>query len=244
MKFEAKKSMLINIIKFASPLVDEAVFEFEDKNLLVEAVDPADVAFVSVDTDVEEFNEYSMGGEIFGTNLNKIEDILGLASSEDTKVTGLLEKETIDLTYIFENIEYTTSPIDPSTIREAEKPNLDLPISLKMDAKEFKQGIRASSMVSNAVNFIVKNEKLYIEAEGDDDSASYEMSPGEEIYDVSGLNNNMKAKFSLNYLEDISKNFSSDSEVQLNLGDEMPLEIYYQTPETEVMYVLAPRIVA
>jgi len=226
-----------------SVLVDECKIRLNEEELAIRAVDPANVGMVDLTLEAAAFESYEADGGVIGVNLNRLEDIVGMASADDL-VHLELDEETRKLHIRMDGLSYTLALIDPDSIRqEPDIPDLDLPAQIVVEGNQLDRGITAADMVSDHIRLRVDDvdEAFYIQAEGDTDDVDFEMDR-EDLIDLQvGPADSL---FSLDYLKDMNKAIPGDAEVTVELGEEFPVKLHYELAEGlgNVTYMLAPRI--
>jgi proliferating cell nuclear antigen len=232
---------LKDAIESISTLVDEAKFRFTTDGLSVRAVDPANVAMVSLDLSKEAFDSFdSTEGEL-GIDLTKMNGIMEMADKGDN-IEIDLEETAHKLVIRMRGLSYTMSLLDPSSIRKEPKvPTLELPTHIIVRGEDLKRAVKAAEKVSDYMSMGVNGEIFFMEAEGDTDNVRVEMTKDQLIDFKPG---EAKSLFSLDYLTDISKIAGKAGEVTIDIGKDYPLKIRFKISDGhgEVSYMLAPRV--
>jgi proliferating cell nuclear antigen len=224
-------------------LVDECKIHLEEDGLSIKAVDPANVGMVDLELAAEAFESYEADGGVIGVNLDRLDSIAGMANS-DQLVEMELDEETRKLHIQIDGLEYTLALIDPDSIRqEPDIPDLDLPANVVIEGADIDRAVTAADMVSDHIALGVDegDELFYVDAEGDTDDVHLELTR-EDLIDLTvGPAHSL---FSLDYLKDMNKAIPNDGEVSVELGEEFPVKLHFETAEGlgEVSYMLAPRI--
>ena len=224
-------------------LVDECKIRLDEDELTIRAVDPANVGMVNLTLDAGAFESYETDGGVIGVNLQRLEDIAGMAGSDDL-VHLELDEETRKLHISIDGLEYTLALIDPDSIRkEPDLPDLDLPATVVIEGRDIDRAVKAADMVSDhiALGVDADAEEFYVDAEGDTDDVHLELGRDDLIDLTAG---EARSLFSLDYLKEMNKAIPKDAEVHINLGEEFPVELEFEIAEGsgQVTYVLAPRI--
>ena len=236
-------STLRSALDSVSVLVDECKIRLNEEEMAIRAVDPANVGMVDLALDAAAFESYEADGGVIGVNLNRLEDIAGMANSGDL-VHLELDEETRKLHIEIEGLSYTLALIDPDSIRqEPDIPDLDLPAEIVLEGAQLDRGIKAADMVSDHIRLRVDGaaETFHIEAEGDTDDVDLELD-SEDLIDLTA--GPADSLFSLDYLKDMNKAIPGDAEVRVELGEEFPVKLHYEFGEGlgQVTFMLAPRI--
>jgi len=112
-----------------------------------------------------------------------------------------------------------------------------------LEGRDIDRAVKAADMVSDHIRFRCDetNETVHIEAEGDTDDVSLELTKDdlESITPAEGT-----ALYSLDYVKDLSREFPKNDELSLTFGQEFPMMIEYELADGEctVLAMLAPRI--
>jgi proliferating cell nuclear antigen len=226
-----------------SVLVDECKIRLEDDGLTIRAVDPANVGMVDLSLAAAAFESYETDGGVIGVDLSRLEDIAGMADT-DQLVELELDEETRKLHIQFDGLEYTLALIDPDSIRqEPDLPDLDLSAEIVLEGRDIDRAVKAADMVSDhiALGVDADAEQFYVDAEGDTDDVHFELDHGDLIALTAG---DAHSLFSLDYLKEMNKAIPNDAEVTLELGEEFPVKMHFDIAEGQgnVTYMLAPRI--
>ncbi len=232
---------LKDTIESISTLVDEARFKLTADGVSVRAVDPANVAMVSLDLAKDAFDSFEATEGELGIDLTKLNGILEMADKND-KIELSLDETAHKLVIRMRELSYTMSLLDPSSIRKEPKvPALDLPAHIVIRGEDLKRAVRAAEKVSDYMSMGVRGEVFFMEAEGDTDNVQLEMTKDQLIDLKAG---EAKSLFSLDYLTDISKIAGKTGEVSIDIGKDYPLKVRFKIAENhgDVSYMLAPRV--
>lgn len=240
-KAEIEADVLKDVVGATTALVDEGKLRVSEDGVSLRAVDPANVAMVTMSLDVDSFEEFEGSEGELGLDLLKLSDILGMAGKDDV-VDIELDEETHKLRLQFGGLSYTMSLLDPNSIRKEPKiPQLDLPAEIKLDGREFQRAVRAAEKVSDHMVLGVKDDTFYVEAEGDTDKVRLELSKDELIGLKSGT---ARSLFSLDYLGSMAKAIGKADAVTIDLGVDYPVKMHFKVSggKGQIGYLLAPRI--
>lgn len=240
-KAEIGADILRDSIKSISTIVDEAKFKIMGKGIYVRAVDPANVAMVSLELTSDAFDKYEATELELGVDLVRLMDALDMAE-KNASVIMEFNEETHKLQLGIGGLSYTLALLDTSTIRkEPNVPQLDMPTSVKIDGSTFKRIVKAAEKIGEYITLGIKGDVFFMEAEGDTDRVKLEMTKDEVIDLVPGESRSL---YSLDYLANISKAVSSTTELTIELSIDYPVNISFGLAEGKgsVKYLLAPRI--
>jgi proliferating cell nuclear antigen len=235
--------VLKTISKAMVSLVSEARFHFKPEGLHSRAVDPANVAMVIVDVPSSSFESYGVEGEfVAGIDVNRIFDIS--KSIKNDEIVELSITDETSLTVKFGSVRYSVSLIEPSAIRKEPRiPQIDLPAKIVMDAGDFRKAIIAADKISDHVVFRTTSEGFFIEAEGDVDRITFNLTK-DELAEFNGQP--ARSMFSLEYLKEFVKVASPGDVLTIRLGNDYPGRMIFEVAagKVKVEYILAPRIEA
>ncbi len=231
---------LRDAIEAVSSLVDEVKFSLSEKGLELKAVDPANVAMVSLLVRPEAFDYFKVTPGEIGVDLVRLSDVLSMADKGEN-VQLELDEENHKLKIGVGSLSYTLSLIDPTAIKKEPRiPELDLPAHVTLPGGELRRAVKAAEKVSDHVILGVSDESFYMEAKGDIDSLKLKI-PSTELLGMKP--GEARSLFSLDYLEDMSKAIGKATEVTLEMGIDYPLRVNFKLRQSiDISYLLAPRI--
>jgi proliferating cell nuclear antigen len=234
-----------SFISKLDPLVEEAKIHVSNDGIRTIAVDPANVGMVDAGLSVDAFQMLETDGGVLGLNLDRLDELVGLAENKSDLIHLELDAAKRKLRVSVGNIDGTMALIDPDSIRqEPELPALELPMYAKMKGKELKQGLTAADMVSDHVQLQAKPNSSHftLTAEGDTDSISKEFEEDRDLalYEPGEAN----SLFSLEYLKDITKPITKQTIVSMELGEEFPVILSHDFAGNNgtCVNMIAPRI--
>jgi proliferating cell nuclear antigen len=238
-----KGGVIKEFVSTLRAIVDEAKIRVGQDGIHTRAVDPANVAMYDISLAAGAFESYDATEGVLGVNLERFEEVLKLAKKNDL-VQLSFNTTSFKLVIHIDGVEFTMALIDPDSIRkEPEIPEMDLPISLTLEEAQISRGVKAADMVSDHIRFRCDEAEttVYIEAEGDTDNVSLELAD-DDLVALTAADGN--ALYSLDYVNDISKQFPKGTEITLTFGGDFPMMFEYQFSdgECDVLAMLAPRI--
>jgi len=135
--------------------------------------------------------------------------------------------------------------IDPDAIRqEPDIPDLDLGGEFVVPGRAIARGLSAADLVSDHIRFEgVADDTLRLSADGDTDTVDLAIDDALIDGELTG-DGETESLFSLEYLTDITRPIGSDSAVTVDLGNEMPVKLHFETGggDINVEAMVAPRI--
>ncbi|OUJ18743.1 DNA polymerase sliding clamp subunit PCNA [Methanonatronarchaeum thermophilum] len=239
-KASIKTGKLKESLDAVGRLVDEIKLNITEEGLNTKAVDPANVAMALLTIPEDEFESYNYTEDMtIGIDLNRIDDILSLASNED--ILKIETEEGSMMNIQVSGFEYNISLIDPSTIRkEPNIPDLELPAEIVLNGQRIQRAIKATEKISDYIVLSTEDNSLIITGEGDTDSVKIDLTEDDLIKIDS--TENARSLFSLDYLSDMSKSIQKAPEVTMHLGTDYPIMFKFNIAGSNIEYLLAPRI--
>ncbi len=235
MKIELKKiTAFCNIVQALTP---ECRLLVTDAGINTLAVDTANVGMVSCSLPKESFQEYTETKAEIGMDLTKWKGILGIL--KDGPVTIQRDKDN-RLIFSDGRYTYTLSSLDPTTVRKRPNvPNIGLPVTVTLDAKEYAETIRAMGVIGDKIKFEIDGERFELSTEGDTDKLRKELT-GQPRDKKNGAA--VASLFSLDYLKDTARVMKEAGTITLHLGQDHPCRFDFDIEGLEASFLLAPRI--
>jgi len=215
------------------------------------AADPANVAMVFAEIDVEAFESFDSGKGVIGLNVNRLDDIISFASAGDlVHLQWNDETRRLDVTITTGGGEFTydLALIDPGAIRaEPELPDLSEQLTERftISGGQFDTAIDAVTLCSDhviieaCVQDVAPRIRFY--SEGDTDQSTWTFDGDDCVF--IDVDTEKASMFSTDYFEDMSKPIPNDAEVTFRLGEDFPTQWEYEADEgVSVVNMLAPRI--
>jgi len=220
-------------------LVSEAKFEFSSNAMSVKAVDAAHIAMLVLDVDKEGFIEYDAEAEELGVDLEKVKDILKLASSGDVVE---ISKESGKLTFQIGNLTRSMPLIDTSALTVPKVPNIGLPAKVVVSKNDFVNGIKAAESISDSITLEVTPTEFEMYSEGDEDLSKLTL-PKDMVQEID-CEETVKSTYPVDYLLKLAKAMDSANFITIYLGKDYPVKIVFDVAKEKgkVTYLLAPRI--
>lgn len=269
--FEAKidANVLRESIEAITAVVDEGRLRITEEGFKLRAVDPANVAMVSLELQQDAFDDYRFKRELksksksesesevgvkvkveaagdamdaieVGIDFVKLLGILGICGSEEVNLR--LAGQAQKLFMRMGSLSYTLSLLDTTSLRKEPKvPVLEFPVQVIIEKEEFRRTIRAAEKIGDHIVLGVDGEEFYMAVEGETDKLRLTLRKEQLIHLTPGT---LHSLYSLNYIAAMSKGMSHADSITLNLGKDYPLQIDFEVADGKgkVSYLLAPRI--
>ena len=242
-KSSIKGNKIKEVTTALTAMVDEARLNITPDGLSVKAVDPANVAMVSMTLEKDAFESFEATEGVLGIDLTKLSGFIEMADNEDVVELELIE-DAHKLKIAFRGLSYTMSLLDPEAMRKEPKiPSLDLPVEISISGTDFKYGLKAADKIAEYVTFgIGENAAMfYLSASGDMDEIIYEV-PVDRLKIIKA--SEAKSLFAMEYLIKIQKLAEKTGEITIIMGKDYPIKIGFPISEGKgtVEYMIAPRI--
>ncbi len=240
-KAQVRSEVLKELLAVIQTLVDEAKFNISKDGIKIKAVDPAHVAMVEMSLDAGAFEKFEADESELGIDIEKLSDVLKLAKAGDV-VSMDLDEQKNRMVFRVDNITRRMSLVETAGMSEPKVPNLSLPSTIRLKARELSMGIKASESVSDHISLTATPEGFELVSEGDTDSVNLHLS--KEQLEELDCSEETRSLFSLDYFSNMVKSIDNDAVVTLNLGTDYPvkLEFDFADGNGKVRYLLAPRI--
>jgi proliferating cell nuclear antigen len=237
LKLENPK-LFSEIISIISELVLEVRIKVNNDGLSITAIDPANVAMVIFKLPKTSFSQIEIEqDEVLGVSLESLKAVL--RRIKPTSVLVITKEENELKLEIKDKIkrEFNLALID---IEGDEKgiPNLDFVSKITMSSLDFSEVIEDSSVVADSCTFITEPNKFIIQAKGSLNSFKSEFSSDE----LNILAGDSKSKYSLEYLQKMTKATKLNEKITVNFSSDYPLRLDFITNQLELSFILAPRV--
>lgn len=240
----AEPKYLKESIAIISDLVNEARFKVTKDAIELIAMDPANVAMVIYKLLSSSFVEYDVKGTTeFAINMSNLKQILRRAGPSDMLTMELDSDNRLKITLKSASTRVFSLPVIDIEEREQRIPDLNFPISIKMPCNVLNDAIDDVDVVGESVSFALESGKFVVSAEGDLSKARIEIKPADEIKIISDVKDNVKAKYSIEYLKKMIGGSKIADEVSIQFDKDYPLKLDYRTiNKVELAFILAPRV--
>ncbi len=230
-------TLLSRSIDLISELVLEVKIRLNEFGLSIVAIDPANVAMISLKIPKSSFSEFEVGTEVLGVNLDQLKKILRRCSK--TSVLILEKNENMLEIKIEDKIRrlFSLNLIEVEG-EDKEFPNhLEYATKIEMESNDLIESIEDCAVISDACSFSSADGKFILEAKEINKTRS-EFS-GDEIK-LEG--ENCRARYSIDYLQKFLKAGRFYDKVLLNFANDHPLRMDFKSNVLSLSFLLAPRI--
>lgn len=240
-KFEhpSAKSFM-TIIEALGNIVDEALFKFTSDGMTVKALDPAQVALISVEIPSDSFIEYSVEEELsVGINVSNLLKTLPKPKKGD-KIIFNANEEFYEI--ILEGITTKRYKYRSIEVSVSEVPEIDLDFKVRVVtvAKAFKDAVKDLKGAGTLVFVAEDDQYLYLKAP--DLGAEAKLSRlGGSILDME-VKEPSRTSYDEDYISKVLNLAAVTDTLEIKFGSDIPLYLSFALVEGgSVKYLLAPK---
>ncbi len=235
-----KSDTLKGLVNIVSTLIDEVKFTITPEGMTLKAVDAAHVAMIEMEVESCAFDRYQAEPCEIGLDLDKVKDVLKLATSGDN--IGMEQDDAHGrLVFKIGNITRRMNLVDTSTMSDPKVPQLSLVAKISLSVDELQKGIRAADKISDHITLKAGPGYFDMYCEGDTDSVSLHLDGASVEVDV---DSEVCSMFPLDYISNIIKAIPAGTTVRVELDNDYPVKLVFSLADgnARVNYLLAPRI--
>jgi len=230
----ADPKLLADAVGIISELVTEVRIKVSKAGLSIIAVDPANVALISLKVPHSAFTQFESDDENLCVNLEDLKQVLKRAELGSNLI---IEKNENKLKLSIENTVRRHFYLALINIEQEEKriPELEFDSSVEISSELLKHAIEDAAIVSDACSFDL-GKSFVIEAKGALNSTRTEFSS-----DEAKLKGEAKSKYSLEYLQKFIKASRFSEKTTIQYKTDFPLRLDFRG-NVEMTFILAPRV--
>lgn len=235
---------LKRIIDAIVSLIDEGPLEVNKEGIYVKAVDPSQIAMVSLFIPKNAFVEYAVDEPVVvGLNFAGLAKILNRAGAGE-RLEMMLDENQFVIRYVSKRHKRTFHvPIMETRDIIRKEPNVESESTVRLLSSSFKDSLKDVELISSYMALETIKDKFIIDAKGDTGKVFIEMDKEDEnIREFKTKKDNVRASFSIQYLESIVKACPDTNTIELNIATNKALKITYNVDKADLKYFLAPRI--
>jgi len=222
-------------ISIMSELVNEVRIKVNKTGMSAVAVDPANVALVSLKIPHTAFTQFESDDEELCINLEDLKQVLRRAQSGSTLT---LEKKENKLVITMQDTvrrRFTLALINIDA-EEKQVPELEFQSKVLLSSQLFQHAVEDASIVSDSCMFKTGEKTFSVEAEGNLNSSHTNFNSDEAKF-----SGESKSKYSLEYLQKFVKGGKLAENVYLQYKTDYPLRVDF-LGNVELTFILAPRV--
>ena len=239
MKFEISNNKIIrDCVETVCIIIDELCFECDSESIRLRALDKSHITFLDLEWKDHLFDMYQCKEPIsFCVDASELLKIIKRIKTNDVLSMGLDEGNLIltysgDSTRTFKlrliDVEYET-PVPPK---------VEYPVHLNIPTDVFTDAISDAELYGEKISLSCDNDYFITSADGEFGVNHNRYLHGESIGDY------VKSTYSIPKIKEMLKGKSLSHEVQLGLGNDLPLTLEYHSPTNDYKlgFLLAPRL--
>ncbi|MBI5148975.1 proliferating cell nuclear antigen (pcna) [Candidatus Pacearchaeota archaeon] len=232
--------ILADAIAIISELVTEVRAKITKQGFSIIAIDPANVALVSLKIPTSAFSQFDVEkDEELGLNLDDLKSVLRRCGIGSTLV---LQREDNTLKMQIQDKvkrSFSLALIDIDS-EEKQIPQLEFVNRIEIPSSHLSEAIEDASIVADACSLSTnKKDSLFIiDAKGSLNSAKSEFTSDEAKMQISDA----KAKYSLEYLQKFIKAARISDKAVLQFSSDYPCKLDFKSQNLELSFILAPRV--
>jgi len=227
--------ILSDAISLLSELVLEVKAKISKQGFEITAIDPANVALVSLKIPASAFSQFEIDKEQeLGLNLEDLKQVLKRAPN-----SLIIEKQDNSLQLKFAKRAFSLALINIDS-EEKQIPKLNFNTSIQLSSSAFAEAVADAAIVADSCSFAANEDAFIIESKGTLNSARTEMLKDEiKIKSEQGVS---KAKYSLDYLIKFAKASKLSDSMTISFSSDYPGRFDFRNESLELAFILAPRV--
>lgn len=232
--------ILSDAIGIISELVTEVRAKLTKQGLSIVAIDPANVALVSLKIPASAFSQLEVeNDEEIGLNLDDLKSVLRRCSAGSSLV--IHREDNMLKMQIQDKIKrsFSLALIDIEA-QEKQIPQLEFANRIEIPSSHFAEAIEDALIVADACSLSTnKKENLFeVHAKGSLNSSRTEFTADEAKLQIQDA----KSKYSLEYLQKFVKAAKISDKAVLQFSSDYPCRLDFKNAGIELSFILAPRV--
>jgi len=224
---------------------DEAKFHISPEGIKSKQVDEAHVGLVNVEMKKKLFDSYKASDFELGIDLNKLDNVLKLARSDDVVKLDMDDKKSKCLWISFGFLKRRIGCLDTAGMPDPKTPNVATNIKATLKKCDFELSLKATAQIADYFKMIAQQDFLNIETEGDTDKVDLKLENGNggPLVNLS-VDKKTEAMYTTDYVRNCIKPATGDMDLNISFGQDKPIKIEYNMEDKKILfeYMVAPRI--
>ena len=237
--------LLVDSVAVISELVNDVRFTVDKDKISLIAMDPANVAMVIFNLLSSSFTEYNVDKPInIAINLDALKAILRRSKPSDVlSITLDEEKNKLQLQLRSDSTRTFNLALIDLEEKEQKIPDLQFPLKVETTSHKFDEAIQDMDIVADSVALVADKDTFVIAAESNLNDAKTELVSDDETKITATGSEEVKSKYSIEYLKKIIKASKLASKVTLQFNKDYPLRADYLVKDKlSFSVILAPRV--
>ena len=239
MKFEISNNKIIrDCVETVCIIIDELCFECDSESIRLRALDKSHITFLDLEWKDHLFDMYQCSEPCsFTVDASELLKIIKRIRSDDVLSMGLDEGNLI-LTYSGDSTRTFKLRLIDVEYETPTPPTVEYPVTLSIPVKVFDDAVTDAELYGEKISLSCDNDYFITSADGEFGVNHNRYLHGESIGDY------VKSTYAIPKIKEMLKGKSLSHEVQLGLGNDLPLTLEYHSPTNDYKlgFLLAPRL--
>ena len=221
-----------------SRIVDEITLIIDTEGLKLTTLDRSHTTFIIMELDKTVFDEFECTTpEKICIDVNEFMKVLRNVKSNDILRLNVDEGNFI-VTFIGDATRKFKLRLIDNDYEPQVPPKISHPVKISIPSTILTDALKDMSIFSDKLQFLINENYLHIRSDGEFGDTNTEYLHGENILTTAC------STFGIDKLTDILRSSKFSNEMELELGDDMPLKLTLKLPTGDgiLQYLLAPRI--
>jgi len=222
-------------------LIKDAEFIVNEYGVSLKAIDAAQIAMVVFNMPKDVFEKFDVSGTTkLGVNLPSLSSILKRAKNND-KLALKVKDKRLNVVLSSDNTRcFSINLLDISS-NEMPNPDINFDATIKMKANNLIEGVKDAGLFSTYLLFSVDPKTFKINAKGPQGDLENKTEMSSKQIMEKDIKKEATAMFSIEYLQNILKGASSETDIELFIKTNAPLKVKYKISNALLEFFLAPR---
>ncbi len=239
----ADVGLMKDSVPIIAEIIDEGVFKADGNGLSLLTPDRTMVAVVDFRILSSAFESFQAENSQMGLNLANLVAVLRRVKGTD-KLT--MEQTENKLKFTVQGKGGTRRFEIPIIEISSEKPPVDqltFPSRVEISSEVLEDGIADAEVIGDSVVLEAEPEKFKMYAKGDITSAEMEISKDDKSMLSLHAEQNVKARYPLEYLKKMAKAAKLSKQLVLEFGTDYPMRLSFKSiDKMQLSFILAPRV--
>jgi len=231
-------------IEAIAVLIDEAEFLVGENGIFLKATDPSQISMVSFSLEKKAFKKFDAKASTkIGLDLDYLRQVMSRAKPDDHLTLELADNDNrLHVCFKGQSSRRFQIPLIDISSSELPNPKIEFDAIVKMRAVVLQDALKDASLISSHVSLGIVKDKFFVKADSSKGNLYNETEKDKKNLIELKASKEVISMFPLDYLQDMLKAASPDTELELKLKGNAPVELSYKIGEACITYLLAPRI--
>jgi len=238
------------IIQTIAKVMDEIPFIAKPEGIEIKTLTPDKTTMIVLRLPISAFEEYELQEDkkVFVVPADEMNRIAKRGTRNDMVELKLNEEQRkLEVNFIDKKTGVVRAfyvPLREAVVEELAEPQVELTVSLRLEADDFKNIINDAKIVSDEVEFAAYDDRLEVVAISTQKKYNGVFRIGDPLisYEVKG-STPVRAKYSIDLLKATTKATSAADTASIEYGEALPMKITFDLPGGGILvYWVSPRI--